>query len=673
MFQKLSLKLRILISIGSVVLITFITTNAFTIMNISKATKDEAIDKMKEISFRYGDEAQEEIEHALDSARLLAQNFEAIRSFHTPDRNQLNAVLKKTLEENPSFLGVCTAWEPNALDGQDVDYVSKPGHDQTGRFIPYWNRDGDRIKLDPLTDYETAGVGDWYLIPRKTGEETIVNPFLYEISGKNVLMTTLGVPIKQNGVFLGITGVDLALDTLQQMITKIKPYGSGYASLFANNLTYAADSDSKQLGKKIESQAVSNAIQEVIKSDLPKVLIEENDLKLNAATYQVLIPIHIGNTKTPWVFLTAVPVNKVMERINQISLMSITFTIIALVLLILIVLYVTRGIVNPLHRIMLAINQGAMEVSSASLQLLSSSQQLSEGSAEQASSIEETSSTLQESATMLQQNNVNTKQAAQLSANTLNAAGKGHQEMQNMMNAIKDIKQSSDQIAKIIKVIDNIAFQTNILALNAAVEAARAGEAGMGFAVVAEEVRNLAQRSAQAAKDTTAMIETNIGFSANGVSAAEKVREDLNEIMTQVKKVSEIMDEIAAASQEHSQGIEQVNKAMNQMEIVTQQNASTAEESASASEELNAQAENMRIIASQLSELVNGKGSKELEQMAEREIYQSNKDDFAKIKLMETQHRPLSKPQAKLAGPDGMKTKIVSPNEIITLGKDNDF
>jgi methyl-accepting chemotaxis protein len=207
---------------------------------------------------------------------------------------------------------------------------------------------------------------------------------------------------------------------------------------------------------------------------------------------------------------------------------------------------------------------------------------------------------------MLQQNTVNTNQAARLSEQAKESANKGNAEMQEMMNSIQEIKKSSDQIAKIIKVIDDIAFQTNILALNAAIEAARAGEAGMGFAVVAEEVRNLAQRSATAAKDTTAIIESNIELSTKGVCVAERVREALTDITTQAKKVNELMNEISAASQEQTQGIDQVNKAMIQVETVTQQNAANAEESASASEELNAQADSMRIIVRELSEIVNG-------------------------------------------------------------------
>jgi X-X-X-Leu-X-X-Gly heptad repeat protein len=355
--------------------------------------------------------------------------------------------------------------------------------------------------------------------------------------------------------------------------------------------------------------------------------------------------------------------------------------ILAVVMGLLITYYITRSITKPINEIVTTLTEGANQVAAASSQLSDASQQLSEGSAEQASSLEETSSTLQESTSMLQQNNANTKQAAQLSEHTKEAAEKGNHQMQDMMVAINKVKDSSDQIAKIIKVIDDIAFQTNILALNAAIEAARAGEAGMGFAVVAEEVRNLAQRSAQAAKDTTAMIETNIELSANGVSVTEVVRHALNEIAIQAKKVSALMEEIAAASQEQSQGSEQVSKAIAQMEIVTQQNASNAEESAAASEELSAQAKNLREITRQLSGLMNGKTATELEYPDHQKIRQNvihpaqpsrlNSKEYAtpvnRLSATPSNHNRL------LPNDTGPKTKVVSPKEVIPLREDNKF
>ncbi|HBE79661.1 MAG TPA: hypothetical protein DDW65_18070 [Firmicutes bacterium] len=330
---------------------------------------------------------------------------------------------------------------------------------------------------------------------------------------------------------------------------------------------------------------------------------------------------------------------------------------------------ITRSITKPVNKIVVGLTESSNQVASASVQLSVAAQQLSSGSAEQATSIEETSSTLQETSSMLHQNVVNTKQAAQLSEQTNDSADKGSNEMDEMMNSIQEIKKSSDQIAKIIKVIDDIAFQTNILALNAAIEAARAGEAGMGFAVVAEEVRNLAQRSAQAAKDTTAIIETNIELSGKGVSVAERVRAALNEITIKAKKVHELMNEISAATEEQAQGVEQVNKAMSQMENVTQQNAASAEESASASEELNAQSEGMKKIVRELSQIVNG-----MENMLENENLNFGNHQRVlssqSFKAIGTSSKNSELEGDNILLPDKVTTKVVSPEEVIPLEKD---
>jgi methyl-accepting chemotaxis protein len=339
-------------------------------------------------------------------------------------------------------------------------------------------------------------------------------------------------------------------------------------------------------------------------------------------------------------------------------------TLMAIIIGILITYFTTRSITTPINKIVTALNEGAGQTAAASNQLAAASQQLSWGSAEQASSIEETSSTLQETATMLQRNNANIKQATQLSEHTKEAAEKGNLEMQDMMDAIIEVRKSSDRIAKIIKVIDDIAFQTNILALNAAIEAARAGEAGLGFAVVAEEVRNLAQRSAQAAKDTTGMIEANIELSANGVSVTEKVKEALNVITVQAKKVSELMDEIAAASQEQAQGIDQVNKAIVQMELVTQQNAANAEESAATSGALSNQAKGLRDIINQLSQLVNGDAFGEIERPTG---IQSNP---APVELLSDS---ANKSQRLQHREERRRTYVIAPGEVIPLDKDNKF
>jgi len=294
---------------------------------------------------------------------------------------------------------------------------------------------------------------------------------------------------------------------------------------------------------------------------------------------------------------------------DRATLTIVVGTSLTILLAVVISFLVSRSVVNPVNRIIGALTEGADQVSSASGQVSSASQSLAEGSTEQAAGLEETSSSLEEMASMTKQNADNAQQANTLAAEARKAADTGTESMTRMNTAINDIQKSSDETAKIIKVIDEIAFQTNLLALNAAVEAARAGEAGKGFAVVAEEVRNLAMRSAEAAKNTANMIEESVKNANNGVDIATEVAKVLDEIVQGVGKTTDLVGEIAAASQEQAQGIDQVNTAVGQMDKVTQQNAANAEESASASEELSAQAEQMNQIVDELAALVGGKAA----------------------------------------------------------------
>ena len=305
-----------------------------------------------------------------------------------------------------------------------------------------------------------------------------------------------------------------------------------------------------------------------------------------------------------------VPLSKTYETVSHSANLGILLSILlALGLGIALAYIITSGTNGILTRIANTLNDGSAQVVGAAAQVSSSSQSLAEGANEQAASLEETSASLEEMASMTKRNAENSQKANELAKQARSAADKGVGDMKDMSAAMEAIKTSSDDIAKIIKTIDEIAFQTNILALNAAVEAARAGEAGMGFAVVADEVRSLAQRSAQAAKETATKIEGAIARTAQGVGINQKVAAALNEIVTKARQVDELVAEVAGASQEQTQGITQINVAVGQMDKVTQSNAANAEESAAAAEELNAQAEAMKESVTELLHLVGGGGT----------------------------------------------------------------
>jgi methyl-accepting chemotaxis protein/carbonic anhydrase len=267
---------------------------------------------------------------------------------------------------------------------------------------------------------------------------------------------------------------------------------------------------------------------------------------------------------------------------------------------------IARSITGPMKAIATNLASGADQTSAAAAQVSEASQSLAEGASEQAASLEETSSSLEEITSMTKRNAESAAQTKTIAGQTRAAADSGATDMAEMKQAMDAIKVSSGEIAKIVKTIDEIAFQTNILALNAAVEAARAGEAGAGFAVVAEEVRNLAQRSAVAARETAAKIEDSVSKSEHGVRISGKVAESLQQIVEGARTMDSLVGEIATASQEQTQGIGQVNMAVSQMDKVTQGSASNAEETAAAAEELNAQALSLQESAANLQRMVGG-------------------------------------------------------------------
>jgi len=289
----------------------------------------------------------------------------------------------------------------------------------------------------------------------------------------------------------------------------------------------------------------------------------------------------------------------------------ITVCVIGLALLAgVVVVFMIRQINRTLTRSIAELSEGSGQVASAASQISASSQSLAKGSSEQAASLEETSASTEEINAMARKNSDGSRSAAEFVAQSQQRVTETGRLLEQMVGAMNGINASSEKISKIIRVIDEIAFQTNILALNAAVEAARAGEAGLGFAVVADEVRNLAQRCSQAAKDTAALIEESIANSADGKVKVDQVAQSIRGITEESRKVKTLVDEVNVGSEEQSRGIEQIGKAVAQMEQITQTTAANAEESAAAAEELTAQSQGLRDVVGRLSAMVGTGDSK---------------------------------------------------------------
>jgi len=271
--------------------------------------------------------------------------------------------------------------------------------------------------------------------------------------------------------------------------------------------------------------------------------------------------------------------------------------------------FIIRSIPRPFQAVISGLTDASQQLHSTMAQVSGSSQSLAQSSTEQAASLEETSASMEEMAAMTRKNSENCGAAAERMGEMNLQVGHSNESLQKMVVSMDAIKGSSEKVSKIIKTIDEIAFQTNILALNAAVEAARAGEAGKGFAVVADEVRNLAQRSAQAAKDTAVLIEESIASSNDGSTKLEDVASAINAITGNVIKVKTLVDEVSEAARQQTQGIDQITQAISQMEKVTQNTAASAEEGAAASEELNSQSQALSALVETLQKVVGGGAS----------------------------------------------------------------
>ena len=630
-----TLRVRTLLSIGAMVLAVLGITIALVTVRGAALQKEVSLQYAEQLARTNASEVAGRLEDALATAHALAQSFQGLKAAGAANRTAADGLMKSVLEGNPGYLGVWTVWEPNAFDGKDTDFAGKPAHDASGRYIPYWNRGSTGIAVEALMDYEKPGIGNYNLLARESGQETLLEPYAYKIGDKEVLMTTVAVPIKIGGKVVGVTGVDLTLDQFQGGVAKIRLFDTGYASLVSHTGKFVADVDANNITQDIGSSPEASAAKAAILAGKPYESDSFN-VRLGTQATSIYVPVQIGGTTTPWAFVTTMADDKMLAGTTQMRNLALGVGALGILVVMLgLNTLLNRLVLKPiggepakaseiaaqvaqgdltgridvasndrssmlsqlkhmqasLAQVVAAVRSGSEGVATASAEIAQGNHDLSARTEHQASALEQTAASMEQLSTTVQQNADSARHANQLAANASTVAVRGGEVVGQVVETMKDINASSRRIADIIQVIDGIAFQTNILALNAAVEAARAGEQGRGFAVVASEVRNLAGRSAQAAKEIKLLINDSVERVERGSSLVNTAGSTMAEVVSSIRQVTDIMGEISAASREQATGVGQVNEAVSQMDQATQQNAALVEQMAAAASGLQSQAQ----------------------------------------------------------------------------------
>jgi methyl-accepting chemotaxis protein len=679
----------------------------------------------------------------LDTARTMAKVFEVLQEqqektaklegVKNPVREILNTILHEVLKNNPKYLGTYNAWEPNALDGRDAEFAkdANTDHDATGRFVPYWNRDeSGKIARQPLVEFESQdkhpnGVrkGGWYLWPKESGKESVLDPFPYIVQGRQDWLTTLSVPIKKDGKFLGVAGTDLRLGFLQELAKEVDSHlygGKGDVAIISHDgLVVASSEKPDAVGQPLKS--ISKDWEELVPNiKAGKAIVDVSDATGN---YRVLSPIQLGRSDRPWAVLIRVHPDLVLaeekalnaemaERGRDGAMWQVGVGLGVTVLALGVLWFFAASLVRPLKQAAgfaekvaegdfnqtlhitqqdetgvlakaltrmvdnlkekigqaetksqeaaaeaerakvavaeaeearqhaaMAQRQGALDaasriedvveaLTSASEELSSQVSQSREGADLQRQHAGETATSMEEMNATVLEVAKNASEAAEGTDHARDKAKEGASVVRQVVTAINtvqeraatlktnmdDLGRQAEGIGHIMNVISDIADQTNLLALNAAIEAARAGEAGRGFAVVADEVRKLAEKTMSATSEVgnvVRAIQSGAKSSIEGVEGAARAVDQatelagrsgtvLEEIVSIVENSSDQVRSIATASEQQSAASEEINRAVEEINRISSDTADSMARASQAVEDVAGQSDNLRRLVDSL-------------------------------------------------------------------------